>query len=177
MIARPELDILSTQALGHYTHEQKPITTRAALTTIEIIEKEDLVENARVVGLHALERLNEMKESYQVIENVTGLGLFIGIDLASESKDKTPASNIADRVMYQRLNNCLSFKTTMGNILTLNSPLIVTKDQMDQALNIIEEAIIEETFEWLLNILKHFKLVSDKPIGIKYAHKPSVISI
>lgn len=88
-----------------------------------------------------------MKESYQVIENVTGLGLFIGIDLASESKDKTPASNIADRVMYQRLNNCLSFKTTMGNILTLNPPLIVTKDQRDQALNIIEEAIIVETSE------------------------------
>ena len=138
MIARPELNILSTQALGHYTNEQKPITTRAALTTIEIIEKEDLVENASVVGLDVLERLNEMKESHQVIENVTGLGLFIGIDLASESKDKAPASNIADRVMYQRLNNCLSFKTTMGNILTLNSPLIVPKDQMDQALNIIE---------------------------------------
>ena len=65
----------------------------------------------------------------------------------------------------------------MGNILTLNSPLIVPKDQMDQALNIIEEAIIEETFEWLLNILKHFKLISEKPIEIKYAHKPSVISI
>ena len=67
MIARPELDILSTQALGHYTHEKNPITTSTALTTIEIIEKESLVENARVIGLHALERLNEMKERHPVI--------------------------------------------------------------------------------------------------------------
>ena len=114
---------------------------------IAIIEKEDLVENARVVGLHALERLNEMKERHPVIGNVTWLGLIIGIDLVSESEDKTPASNIADRVMYWCVNNCLNFKTTMGNILTLNPPLIVTIDQMDQALNIIEEAIIVETSE------------------------------
>jgi 4-aminobutyrate aminotransferase len=147
MIVRPELNILSTQALGHYTHEKNPITTRAALTTIEIIEEEGLVENARVVGLHALERLNEMKERHPIIGNVAGLGLCIGIDLVSNRKDKTPASDIADRVMYRCLNNGLSFKTTMGNILTLTPPLIVTKDQMDQALNIIEEAIIVETSE------------------------------
>lgn len=78
---------------------------------------------------------------------MTRLGLFIGIDLVSESKDKTPASNIANRVMYRCLNNCFSFKTTLENILTLNPQLIVTKDQMDQALNIIEEAIIVETSE------------------------------
>ena len=63
----------------------------------------------------------------------------------------------------------------MGNILTLTPPLIVTKDQMDQALNIIEEAIIVETSEWLLNDLKHFKFFPKKPIEIKYTYKPSLI--
>ena len=59
-------------SFGPLHSRENSITTRSALTTIEIIEKEDLVENARVVGLHALERLNEMKERHPVIGNMTG---------------------------------------------------------------------------------------------------------
>ena len=50
VIARPELDVGADWAFGHYTHEKNPVTTRAALTTIEIIEEEGLVENAARVG-------------------------------------------------------------------------------------------------------------------------------
>lgn len=145
MIVKPEYDILSGQALGHYTHEKNPITARAALTTIEIIEDEHLIENAEAVGAHALEQLKKMKQRHACIGNVTGIGLCIGIDLVSNQQAKTPASDLADRIMYHCLNNGLSFKTTMGNILTLTPPLITTKEQMDQALDLIENAIIAET--------------------------------
>jgi 4-aminobutyrate aminotransferase len=50
VVARPELDVGGDWAFGHYTHEKNPVTARAALTTIEIIEQEGLVENARRVG-------------------------------------------------------------------------------------------------------------------------------
>ncbi len=145
MIVRPELDILSDQALGHYTHEKNPITTRAALTTLEIIEQEGLVENARVVGSHALDRLHEMKAKHSVIGNVTGLGLCLGIDLVRDRNSKAPDPELADRIMYRCLNNGLSFKTTMGNILTLTPPLITSLQQMDTALDIIDDAITIET--------------------------------
>ena len=46
-LARPELDVGGDWAFGHYTHEKNPVTARAALTTIEIIEQEGLVENGR----------------------------------------------------------------------------------------------------------------------------------
>lgn len=145
MIVKPQFDVLSDQALGHYTHEKNPITTRAALTTIEIIEDEGLVENAEKVGKHALRALTEMKQRHTCIGNITGIGLCIGIDLVSDQSAKTPASDLADRVMYHCLNKGLSFKTTMGNILTLTPPLVTTIGQMDQALSIIEDAIIAET--------------------------------
>ena len=61
VLARPELDVGAEWAFGHYTHEKNPVTARAALTTIEIIEDEGLVENAARVGKVALERLHEMK--------------------------------------------------------------------------------------------------------------------
>ena len=50
VVARPELDVGAAYAFGHYTHEKNPVTTRAALTTIQIIEEEELVENAARVG-------------------------------------------------------------------------------------------------------------------------------
>ena len=63
VIARPELDVGGAYAFGHYTHEKNPVTARAALTTIEIIEDEGLVANAARVGAFALERLPRCKRA------------------------------------------------------------------------------------------------------------------
>ena len=64
VLCRAELDVGGDWAFGHYTHEKNPVTARAALTTIEIIEDEGLVENAATVGAVALERLDEMKRRH-----------------------------------------------------------------------------------------------------------------
>ena len=141
VIARPELDVGADFAFGHYTHEKNPVTARAALTTIEIIEDEDLVANAARVGALALERLDAMKRRLPAIGDVRGRGLLIGIDLVKDRATKEPAADLAEAVMYGALDRGLSFKTTMGNVLTLTPPLTTTEDQMMSALAIIEEAI------------------------------------
>ncbi|MSP87775.1 MAG: aspartate aminotransferase family protein [Alphaproteobacteria bacterium] len=140
-IARPGLDVAGDRALGHYTHEKNPFTCRAALTTIEIIEEEGLVENAARVGAHALVRLNEMKTRHPLIGDVRGLGLLIGVELVSDRAVKTPAADAADWMVYYALDHGLSFKTTQGNILTLTPPLITTIANMDRALDIVEDGI------------------------------------
>ena len=144
MIAKPELDIVADRSIGHYTHEKNPVTCRAALTTIEIIEDEGLVENAAVVGAYALDRLHGMKDRHPLIGDVPGLGLLFGIELVSDHQTKEPAMEAADRIMYRCLERGLSFKVTMGNVLTLTPPLVTTQEDMDRALDIIEEAIGEE---------------------------------
>ena len=143
MICKPELDVMSDKALGHYTHEKNPVTSRAALTTLEIIEDENLVENAATIGAYAKQRLLEMKDKYPLIGCINGIGLCIGIDLVTNRLTKDPAFDAADKVLYYCLERGLSFKTTLGSVLTLTPPLIVTKDQMDFALGVIEDAIIE----------------------------------
>jgi len=145
LVAKPELDVLADQALGYYTHEKNPLMARAALTTIEIIEEDGLVEKAAAVGARAMERLTELKSRYPLIGNVTGIGLCMGIELVTDRDDKTPATGAADRILYRCLENGLGFKTTMGNVLTLTPPLIVTNAEMDKALTILEDAIAAET--------------------------------
>ncbi len=141
VIARPDLDNGGDWAFGHYTHEKNPVSARAALTTIEIIEDEGLVENAAHVGALAMERLDDMKRRHQVIGDVRGRGLLIGVELVTDRDSKAPANDLAEAVMYRALDSGLSFKTSMGNVLTLTPPLTVTEAQMQQALDIIDAAL------------------------------------
>jgi 4-aminobutyrate aminotransferase len=55
-----------------------------------------------------------------------------------------PAAGAAENVLYRALSRGLSFKTTMGNVLTLTPPLITTREQMDHALDILDEALADE---------------------------------
>ncbi|HTU52826.1 MAG TPA: aspartate aminotransferase family protein [Acetobacteraceae bacterium] len=141
VIARPDLDVGAEWAFGHYTHEKNPITARAALTTIEIIEDENLVAYAARLGEIALERMTDMKRRLPAIGDVRGRGLLLGIELVRSRTEKLPDPALAESVLYRALDAGLSFKTTMGNVLTLTPPLITTEAEMLRALAIIEEAI------------------------------------
>ncbi len=140
-ICRPELDVAGDYAFGHYTHEKNPVTARAALTTIEVIEDEGLVDQAAELGTYALERLHDMKDRLPSIGDVRGRGLLLGIELVHDRQDRIPANTQAEAVLYAALEKGLSFKTTMGNVLTLTPPLITSREEMDQALTILEQAI------------------------------------
>lgn len=145
VIARPDLDVAPQWAFGHYTHEKNPITARAALTTIEIIEDEKLVLHAARLGDLAFERLTEMKGRLPAIGDVRGRGLLLGIELVRSRAEKLPDDALAEAVLYRALDAGLSFKTTMGNVLTLTPPLITKESEMLRALAILEEAIAAGT--------------------------------
>ncbi len=142
VLAQPELDIAADYAFGHYTHEKNPVSARAGLTTIEIIEDENLVENAATLGGWAIDQLNEIKQRNKVIGDIRGRGFLMGVELVKSHDGKEPAIDLAEDVLYRCLDNGLSFKTTMGNTLTLTPPLITDQKQMEFALQTIEEAII-----------------------------------
>jgi len=135
--------VAGNYALGHYTHEKNPVTAKAALTTIEIIEKQNLVENAAVQGKYMLDQLNSLKDKHHSIGDVRGLGLLIGVELVLDRKQKTAAEDLAEDVLYRCLGKGLSFKITMGNVLTLSPPLIITRKQIDLSLQIIDQCIAE----------------------------------
>jgi 4-aminobutyrate aminotransferase len=143
MIARNGLDVAAERAMGHYTHEKSPVGCAAALATIHYIEKHDLVTHARQLGQYALERLVDMQARHPLIGDVRGLGLFLGVELVKNRQTRERASNEAEAVMYAALSKGLSFKLTMGNILSLTPALTITRQEMDQALDIIDTCIAE----------------------------------
>lgn len=142
-VCQPELDLTQDYAYGHYTHEKNPVTTRAALTTIQIIEEEGLVENAATTGEYALNRLFEMGEKHPLIGDVRGRGFLLGVELVKDRDSREPANEAADMVLYRSLAKGLSFKISMGNVLTLTPSLITTCEDIDFALKVIDESLCE----------------------------------
>jgi 4-aminobutyrate aminotransferase len=143
-LCRPELDQAPEFALGHYTHEKNPVMARAALTTIEIIEEEGLVERAAELGTRAMDRLEEMKARLASIGDLRGRGLMMGVELVEDRESKIPANDLAEAVYYRALDAGLSFKITMGNVLTLSPPLTISEGDLMRSLDIVEEAITAE---------------------------------
>ncbi|MCP5515391.1 MAG: aspartate aminotransferase family protein [Spirochaetales bacterium] len=143
VIADEKLDVAGHIALGHFTHEKSTLGAAAGLAAINYIEKNKLVEHSRILGEYSLKKANEMMERHPLIGAVRGIGLFIGIELVKNRETREIAAEEAEEVMYRSLSKGVSFKLTMGNILTLTPSLVITKKEMDFALNAIEEAITE----------------------------------
>jgi 4-aminobutyrate aminotransferase len=143
VVCKPDLDVTKNYAYGHYTHEKNPVTTRAALTTIQIIEEEGLVENAAKVGSYALEAFTAMMDSHPLIGDVRGRGFLIGLELVKDRESREQANDAADMVLYKSLSRGLSFKTTMGNVLTFTPSLVTSREDMDFALDVIDESLTE----------------------------------
>jgi len=143
LIAREDLDVAGDRALGHYTHEKSPVGCAAALATIEYVETHNLAAHARELGGYALTRMTEMMERHLLIGDVRGLGLFLGIELVKDRATRERATEEAEAVMYCALSKGLSFKLAMGNIITLTPALTIKRQEMDKALDIIDECLTE----------------------------------
>jgi len=138
LIVRGSLDIVGDRALGHYTHEKSSVGCAAALATLDCLAEERLIEASAELGEYALARLESMRERYPIIHEVRGLGLHLGIELR---RDGEPASDEADTVLYHSLSQGLSYKVGGGCVLTLCPPMTITRDELDQALDIVEAGI------------------------------------
>lgn len=138
IVARKDLDIAGDRAIGHYTHEKNPVSCTAGLATIEYIQQENLVERSRELGEYTMQRLEEMRQQIPCIAEVRGRGLLIGVELC-DHPEFGPAAHLAERIMYLAMERGMSFKVSSGTVLTLCPPLIITRDQMDEALAILAD--------------------------------------
>lgn len=139
VVARAELDVAGDGAVGHYTHEKNPLMARAALTTLEVIDEEDLVSRSERIGIVARERLWGLADRHAAIVDVRGRGLALGVELDAGDAGRTAA--LAERTMYAALDRGLSFKVSMGRILSLFPPLTIAEDELARAMDVLDAAL------------------------------------
>jgi 4-aminobutyrate aminotransferase len=140
LIARSDLDVAGEQALGHYTHEKSPVGSAAALATLDCLELDGLLARAGVIGERIRSRLGNLRKRVPLIADIRCIGALIGVELALS--DGRPACEEAERVLYACLSNGLSFKIGKGNVLNLSPPLVIEDSDLDLALEILEQALL-----------------------------------
>ena len=117
-----------------------PVAAAAALKNIEIMENEGMVENAAKQGAYLLDGLKEMKEKYQMIGDVRGLGLFCGLELVAdrETKEYFPAeADLANRITQGFADNGLLLRG--GDRMNVAPPLCITSSEVDEIVTTMDK--------------------------------------
>jgi 4-aminobutyrate aminotransferase len=117
-----------------------PVSIAAALATMDILEREG-VDNARQVGEHILERIADWPQRLPLVGDVRGRGLMIGIELVADKHTKAPAGEQRDHVVELAFEKGILFLGCGPNTLRISPPLVVTEQQADVALDVLEECI------------------------------------
>jgi 4-aminobutyrate aminotransferase len=117
-----------------------PISCVAALETIHLLE-ESLMENARTVGEHLKQRLHELAGRHRLIGDVRGLGLMIGMELVRDRKTKEMASTERDEIVQLCFHRGLLLLGCGMSTIRFCPPLVVTKEQCDVAVTILDEVL------------------------------------
>ncbi len=141
VIARNEYDIAQNISLGHYTFEKNPLGAEAGLAMLDFLKNENVLNNVNLHEKLFRDKLLELKEKYEIIGDVRGIGLLWGIELVLNRNTKEKADDLAEKLMYYCIENGLSFKVSQGNVIQLSPPLIITEEQAHQALAIFENGL------------------------------------
>ncbi len=127
------------------TYGGNPLSCRAGLAVFDIIEKKDLLSRAQKIGKKVLEKFKEMQEKYPLIGDVRGLGAMVALELVKDRKTKEPADEEAKLLVKKCYEKGLIILKagTYNNIIRILMPLVISDDELEEGLSILEEGIKE----------------------------------
>lgn len=124
-----------------FTAAANPISCKAALATLQVIREEGLIEHSKVLGEYMKARFKEMQDKYEIIGDVRGCGMTIGVDIVKDRTTKEKHKEAAAKICYRAWEKGVLVTFVSSNVLRIQPPLIINKEEIDKALDIIEEAI------------------------------------
>jgi 4-aminobutyrate aminotransferase len=141
VIARREILDVSTGTCA-YTLAGSPIPCAAALATLDELEG-GLVDNAATVGAFLLEQLRARLERHELVGDIRGCGLILGIELVADRASRRPAAEHARAVVYRsfELGLISIYSGTRSNVIELTPPLTLTREDAELAVGILDQAL------------------------------------
>ena len=143
MITRDRFNQAAQISLGHYTHEKSPLGCAAALATLNVIRRDKLLAKVQADEAFMAEALSALEARHPQIGQCRGLGLLWAIELVSDRQSKERACDAAQQVLYACLRRGLSFKLAQGNVIQLSPPLVISRDELQRAITILDQALTE----------------------------------
>lgn len=133
IMAKPEVAASLEPGTHATTFGGNPLVCSAAIAVIETIDKDNLLDNATKMGDYAADKLNQLKSKYPIIDHVRNVGLMIGVQLT------VPGGEIVDKCLEKGMRiNC-----TQSTVLRFMPSMIVTAEQIDKAIEILDSVLKE----------------------------------
>ena len=117
-----------------------PVCIAAALATLDIIEREAM-KNAAAMGKYVLDRTADWTRKHSIVGDIRGVGLMAGVEIVKDQQTKTRASQERDRIVELAFERGVLFLGAGPNSIRICPPLIVTREEVDAALDVLEECI------------------------------------
>lgn len=126
------------------THVNDPLPAAVGDKVLEIVLRDNLVDNSRARGLQLQAGLRQLQARYGCIGDVRGRGLMAGVEIVGNRETKAPAlelgRQIADKMYDRGLWANLSSHASFGGVFRIAPPIVITKEQLDEGLEIMERA-------------------------------------
>ena len=148
MIARESImDCLQANSIS--TFGGNPLAMAGALANIEYLLEHDLQTNASKVGRHLKSAIEDLGERVDIVGEVRGKGLMIGVEFVTDRKSKKPAKKLRERILDKAFAHGLLMLGCGESTIRLSPPLSISQKLMDEALVLFESAITESEAEGL----------------------------
>nr|WP_173918204.1 4-aminobutyrate--2-oxoglutarate transaminase [Halobacillus sp. Marseille-Q1614] len=143
VIGRKEImDAAGPGELGG-TYSGNPVSCRAALAAIEIIEEEELNQRADVIGQKVKKAFHELKEEVNCIGDVRGIGAMVAVEIVRDKEEKTPDKvSTAKMIAHAQQQGLLVLGAGVyGNVIRFLMPLVITDEELEEGLEIITNSV------------------------------------
>ncbi|MDF9867296.1 4-aminobutyrate aminotransferase [Bacilli bacterium PM5-3] len=158
VVGRAEV-IDSLGAPAHvFTFSGNHVSCASAIATIDTINTPEFEESVNKKGEYLKELLNELKDKYDFVGDVRGMGLSIGVELVKDKDSKESNDEAAAKIIYRAWEKGVILITVDGNVLRIQPPLVITMEEIKEAVSIIDEAMSDyknnEIPDDVLNVIK-----------------------
>ncbi|MCG6919592.1 MAG: acetyl ornithine aminotransferase family protein [Acidobacteria bacterium] len=142
VVAKKRLMERWTRGAHGNTYGGNPVCCAAALATLDLVERE-YAANAATVGAYFMDRLKDLQARHDVIGEVRGRGLMIGMELVRDRSSREPFRELADIVLHRAFHNGLILLSCGASTVRFMPPLLVTRADVDEAVSILEPSLVE----------------------------------
>ncbi|MGE3618093.1 MAG: aspartate aminotransferase family protein, partial [Gemmatimonadales bacterium] len=142
---RAEIAKALTQRLHLNTFGGNPVSAAAGLAVLDVIDEDGLQENSRVIGGRLKAGLEKLKESHPLVGDVRGMGLMLGVELVRDRATKEPATKETGAVLdaTKEMGLLVGKGGIDGNVLRIKPPMIITAEDVDFALDVLDRALTQ----------------------------------
>ena len=125
------------------TYVGNPVAIESAQAVLDVIEEENLLERASKIGKIVMKEFKGMKEKYEIVGDVRGLGAMVAMELVKDRETKEPAPELTQKIVDTALEDGLILPTAglHGNVIRLLTPLVIKEENLEKGLKIVERAV------------------------------------